>query len=92
MSYFFLLLVFDYESLKDVIPPDELDEYEKALDKVDESIGLKLSSDKSAALFSTAPAAKMPREKVSMYTYLYTLLLLCVVATWLHRRNKKTGR
>jgi transglutaminase-like putative cysteine protease len=86
------LLVFDYESLKDVIAPDELDEYETALDKVDESIGLRLSSDKSAALFSTAPATKMPREKVSMYTYLYTLLLLCIVATWLHRRNKIRGR
>jgi transglutaminase-like putative cysteine protease len=78
-----VVLTYNYENLKDYVAPEEASKFIDQLNQADESIAYTLTRDNKAQVKAINVSSN------GKYTMLYTLLGICVLVTYLIRRNNR---
>ena len=84
-----ITLLYEYKALKDHIATTELDQYRKDYDKVNQNISYEIwSEDNAYGATSSLGAGILSGSQESDFFYLYFILGLCVVITFLVKQNR----
>ena len=78
------LLCYDYENRKDFVDPSEAGEYFGKLDQADKTITYEFTNDATEAT-----AVKTTFSTDNRFQFLYLILIVCVVITYIIKRKNR---